>query len=101
MGYKSNELPKFLFEGDQVACNFFTALNNAVLLWLSLLHNFIQRTNSMDSLQVPILLATCWRFLIVETPGNYSRYNKTKHALVAYLPHKNYSKSKTGYYFLR
>ena len=54
---------------------FFVSLNKvsklyAVVLWLALLHNFIQQSLNLGSAQVQILLVTCQRFEMVRISNN-------------------------------
>ena len=44
--------------------------NGVVVQWLSLLHNFIQLSLNSGSAQVQILLAACWRFVMVRISDN-------------------------------
>ena len=52
--------------------------SDAVVQWLSLLHNSIQLSLNSDSAQVQFLLATCWRFAIVRISGNGSGWKRQK-----------------------
>ena len=50
----------------------------AMVKWLPLLHNFIQLNLKLDSGQVQILLAACWRFAMMRISGNDPDENKAK-----------------------
>ena len=43
-------------------------LNNAVMWWLSLLHNFIHQNLNSSSAQIQVLLAACWRYVMMRIP---------------------------------
>ena len=50
---------------------------DAVVQWLSLLHNFIQLSLNSGSAQVQTLLAACWRFAMVRISDNGPDWNKS------------------------
>ena len=67
--YFNNLSPLYMSDvfkpADQIVVPWFSGYHDAMVWWLSLLHNFIQLSLNSGSAQVQTLLTACQRFVMV------------------------------------